>query len=98
MALARWKDLCPDAVDPPGQAEVLGARLTDGPDDVPRWLADVPGLPWDVWKLVPVPDIAALLSAGATVVGQRDDEIGWDVLADPAGNEFCAILPADSSS
>lgn len=33
----------------------------------------------------------ALLAAGARVVRPRDDEIGWHVLTDPAGNEFCAF-------
>ena len=32
-----------------------------------------------------------LLDAGATVLRARDDEIGWTVLADPEGNEFCAF-------
>jgi hypothetical protein len=34
-----------------------------------------------------------LLSAGATMVRKRDDEIEWDVLADPEGNEFCVFAP-----
>jgi hypothetical protein len=42
------------------------------------------------WDLT-VPDLAALLDAGATVLRARDDEIGWTVLADPEGNEFCAF-------
>src|SRR4051812_28010705 len=37
---------------------------------------------WDV-----VGDTAALVAAGATVLRPRDDRIGWDVLADPEGNE-----------
>jgi hypothetical protein len=35
----------------------------------------------------------ALLAAGATVLRARDEEIGWDVLADPEGNEFCCFAP-----
>ena len=36
--------------------------------------------------------IGPLVSAGATVVRQKgDDGIGWTVMADPAGNEFCAF-------
>ena len=35
-----------------------------------------------------VGDTASLLAAGATLVRRRDDEIRWDVLADPEGNEF----------
>ena len=38
-------------------------------------------------------DLDALLAAGATVLRRRDDEIGWDVLADPEGNEFCRFEP-----
>jgi hypothetical protein len=34
-----------------------------------------------------------LLAAGATLLRRRDDEIGWDVLADPEGNEFCCFRP-----
>jgi hypothetical protein len=36
-----------------------------------------------------------LVSRGATVLRRRDDSIGWDVLADPEGNEFCAFSPTD---
>jgi hypothetical protein len=32
-----------------------------------------------------------LVALGATVVRRRDDEIEWDVLADPEGNEFCLL-------
>ena len=37
-------------------------------------------------------DTAELLAAGATLV-RRDEGIGWDVLADPEGNEFCVFAP-----
>jgi hypothetical protein len=39
-------------------------------------------------------DSEALLAAGATLIRRRDDEIGWDVLADPEGNEFCCFSPS----
>jgi hypothetical protein len=42
---------------------------------------------WDVT----VPDVAPLAEAGATVLREPDDDIGWYVLADPEGNEFCAF-------
>ena len=42
---------------------------------------------WDVT----VADLQPLLDAGATVLRRKDDEIRWHVLADPAGNEFCAF-------
>lgn len=41
---------------------------------------------WDVWG-----DTDEYLQAGATLLRSRDDEIGWDVLADPEGNEFCVF-------
>ncbi|WP_369200445.1 VOC family protein [Streptomyces sp. PU-14G] len=34
-----------------------------------------------------------LLALGATLVRRRDEEIGWDVLSDPEGNEFCVFVP-----
>jgi hypothetical protein len=36
-------------------------------------------------------DTDALLAAGATLLRRRDDEVHWDVLADPEGNEFCVF-------
>lgn len=41
---------------------------------------------WDVWG-----NTADYLDAGATVQRSRDDEIEWDVLTDPEGNEFCVF-------
>ncbi|HYP45268.1 MAG TPA: VOC family protein [Propionibacteriaceae bacterium] len=38
---------------------------------------------WDVWGVT-----EELLAVGATLLRARDDEIRWDVLADPEGNEF----------
>jgi hypothetical protein len=38
-------------------------------------------------------DTDALLALGATLVRRRDDEVHWDVLADPEGNEFCVFAP-----
>jgi hypothetical protein len=38
-------------------------------------------------------DKAELLSLGATMVRARDEEIDWDILADPEGNEFCVFAP-----
>lgn len=42
---------------------------------------------WDV----SVTDLQPLLDAGATVVRPRSGDLEWHVLADPAGNEFCAF-------
>jgi hypothetical protein len=41
---------------------------------------------WDVWG-----DTADYLAAGAILLRGHDDEISWDVLADPDGNEFCVF-------
>ncbi len=39
-------------------------------------------------------DLAGLVAHGATVLRPRgDDGLGWTVLADPEGNEFCAFTP-----
>ena len=72
----------------------------------------VPGMPILTMDFAPVPepktvknrihwDVAVtglqpLIDAGATVLRPRDDEIGWHVLADPEGNEFCAFIEAGS--
>jgi hypothetical protein len=41
---------------------------------------------WDVWG-----NTADYLDAGATLQRGQDDEINWDVLTDPEGNEFCVF-------
>ena len=43
---------------------------------------------WDVYA-----HVADLEAAGATVLRPKDEEIGWTVMADPEGNEFCAFEP-----
>jgi hypothetical protein len=88
---------------------VFGGRIGDGPDGRPRWLYDAAGLGDLVMKFVPVgdarvvknrchwdvttEDLAALVAAGAEVIRPPDDDIGWTVLVDPQGNEFCAFGP-----
>jgi hypothetical protein len=59
------------------------------------WLVPVPEpkagknrMHLDVWG-----DTAELLARGATLLRGRDEEIDWDVLADPEGNEFCVFKP-----
>jgi Glyoxalase-like domain len=38
-------------------------------------------------------DSAELITLGATLVRGHDDDIEWDVLADPEGNEFRVFTP-----
>ena len=38
-------------------------------------------------------DTDELRTLGATLLRARDAEIGWDVMADPEGNEFCVFAP-----
>ncbi len=85
-------------------ADVLGATLEDDDDGV--GLADVPGAPFEYLVFGPVPeprtaknrvhldvttpDVSRLVAAGATVLPSPSHG-RWTVLADPAGNEFCAF-------
>ena len=69
------------------------------------WLEGVPGMPWAmVFQPVPEPkrvknrvhwdlwgQTADALDAGARLIRAKGDDIGWDVLADPEGNEFCVF-------
>jgi hypothetical protein len=85
--------------------EVLG--LTPQPDAEEGfwWLPSGAGLPcelvfapvpepktiknrvhWDIWG-----EREDLLARGAALLRPQDDEIGWYVLADPEGNEFCVF-------
>ena len=86
-------------------AELLGGRLVDSERGF-SYVDQVPGAPYDSLDFIPVPepktvknrvhldvstpDLDALVAAGATVLHDRAD-LGWTVLADPAGNEFCAF-------
>lgn len=73
------------------------------------WVEQVPGVPFDGFSFVPVPepktaknrvhfDVVGskdeLLALGATLVLPQGDGRRWDVLADPDGNEFCVFAPA----
>ena len=87
-------------------ADVLGARLVDD-DRGFSYVDRVPGAPFDSLDFAPVPepktvknrihldvttaDVDDLVAAGATILRAKDDEIGWTVMADPDGNEFCAF-------
>ncbi len=91
-------------------ADVLGADL-GGDDDAGWWLSNVPGMPFEAWVFDSVPEpktvknrihwdvnvqsLDLMVGAGATVLRPRDDEIGWTVMADPEGNEFCAFTETE---
>ena len=67
-------------VDPAGEGPLMWIVPVPEPKSVKnRMHFDVVGETWP------------LLAAGATMVRQQDDEIEWDVLADPEGNEFCVF-------
>lgn len=88
-------------------AEVLGATVGGREDKGWWWLEDVPGLPFDGWVFGSVPEpktvknrihwdvtvdsVDDLVSAGAVIVRDPDDEIFWTICADLEGNEFCAF-------
>ncbi len=68
--------------DPAGQGPLIWINPVPEPKSVKnRMHLDVVG------------DKAELLSLGATMVRARDEEIDWDILADPEGNEFCVFAP-----
>jgi catechol 2,3-dioxygenase-like lactoylglutathione lyase family enzyme len=87
-------------------AEVLGARAVDDEKGY-TYVEEIPGAPFDTLDFVGVPepktvknrihldvttsDLDGLVAAGATVLRAQDESIGWTVLADPDGNEFCAF-------
>jgi len=91
-------------------AGVLGGEVGHRDDKPWWWIEGVPGSPFSYWVYNPVPepktvknrvhwDVSAdelqpVLDAGATLLRERDPEIGWHVCADPEGNEFCVFLPA----
>ncbi|WP_426243891.1 VOC family protein [Nocardioides sp. LHG3406-4] len=91
-------------------AEALGGRLDRDQAEGYSWVEDIVDAPFESLVFQPVPepkttknrvhidvdttDLDTLLAHGARVLREKDDEIGWHVLADPDGNEFCAFTPA----
>lgn len=68
----------------------------------------VPGMPFDALTFGQVPEpktvknrihwdiystVADMQASGATLLRARDEEIRWNVMADPEGNEFCVFEP-----
>ena len=89
-------------------ADVLGVERSGDADRGWWWLEDVPDLPITTMDFVPVPEpktvknrihwdvfghVEQLRDAGASLLRERDDEIAWNVMADPEGNEFCVFEP-----
>lgn len=87
-------------------ADVLGGSVGHEDGTPWWWVEQVPAMPFESLVFPPVPepkivknrvhwdvwaDPQLLVGDGASVVRERDDEIGWTVLADPEGNEFCAF-------
>jgi hypothetical protein len=88
-------------------ADRLGTAPRRGDDGSFWWLEPIAGLPVEwVFQAVPEPkrvknrihwdvlgDTAGLITAGAVLLRTRGDDLAWDVLADPEGNEFCVFPP-----
>jgi hypothetical protein len=86
-------------------AERYGCEVCHDQDRGFSWIDGAPGMPWAmVFQWVPEPktvknrmhwdvwgETQSVLATGARLLRGRDDEIGWDVLADPDGNEFCVF-------
>jgi hypothetical protein len=72
------------------------------------WLEPVPGAPFECLVFVAVPEpktvknrihwdvdadaVQPLLDHGASLLRPPGGDIGWHVLADPEGNEFCVFV------
>ncbi len=105
----RLYEVVVDSVDPAAVAgwwaDVLGGHLVHDQRGF-SYLEQVPGVPFDSFDFVPVPepktvknrlhwDVTGsaddLVAAGARLLRGADDDIEWSVLADPEGNEFCVF-------
>ena len=88
-------------------ADLLGATRVDD-DRGYSWLQDIPGAPFFSLEVVPVPEaktaknrvhldlyvdrVEDLVAAGAQVLTRPTEDVDLTVMADPDGNEFCAVL------
>jgi hypothetical protein len=86
-------------------ADVFGARRGVGRGGGWWWIDQIPDCPFEAFSFNPVPEpktvknrvhwdlsvnsVQPLLDAGATLLRAKGGDIGWYVLADPEGNEFC---------
>ena len=87
---------------------VLGVAVSDDDEHGYSYIENIPAAPFEGIFFAPVPepktvknrihldvttkDLDQLIAAGATLLRAQDDEIRWNVLADPDGNEFCAFV------
>ncbi|MEU7153583.1 VOC family protein [Streptomyces sp. NPDC045470] len=74
-------------VDPAGTGPLIWINPVTEPKSVKNRMH------LDVWG-----DTDRLLRLGATLVRKRDEDIAWDILADPEGNEFCVFAPPEATS
>src|SRR4051794_17193306 len=88
-------------------ADVLDADGKDDEEEGFSYLENIPGAPFECIVFVPVPepktvknrihidvttpDLQLLVDAGAKLLRPEGGDIGWNVMADPEGNEFCAF-------
>jgi Glyoxalase-like domain len=93
-------------------ADRFGVEAMQGREGGFSWIEGAPGMPWElVFQAVPEPktvknrihwDLRAVtedfVAAGAHLQRRHDHEIGWDVLTDPEGNEFCVFAPPTTPS
>jgi Glyoxalase-like domain len=86
--------------------DLLGGRTGEEPDYC--YVEGIPGAPFEYLVFSPVPepktvknrihldvttsDLDALVARGARLLRPQDEEIDWNVMADPDGNEFCAFV------
>lgn len=96
MTLATYKDLCIDVNDAAVEASFWATALDlqrdgngalRGPTPQHTVWFNENRVHWDVYG-----NSHALRSAGAKLLRPRDDDLPWDVLADPEGNEFCVFV------
>ena len=93
-------------------ADRFGVEAMHDREDGFSWIEGAPGMPWElVFQAVPEPktvknrihwDLRGVteefVAAGAHLQRRHDHEIGWDVLTDPEGNEFCVFAPPTAPS
>lgn len=92
--IARWWGAVFEA-DPVSHSTPDWWGITDVPDmpfeaitfgEVPEPKTVKNRIHWDVYA-----NVADMEAAGATLLRAKGDEIGWHVMADPEGNEFCVF-------